>query len=444
MNVLIVDDNANNRMILRLLLEDFEEDNSTVTFDIEEAGDGVEAVNKCSSKNFDLVFMDIIMPNMDGVEATRVIRETNSKIMIIGLSAVDDVDRRKKILNSGAEDYISKPVNSDIFNSRMSNYITILAVRSDKLSYSFMPRANLFSSKIYSRKTVFALNSEDSLSEFWEFFLLNAKLKYDYLNDVVRTIFSIAESLLRLSVDSEVYVEESDEIQYFTITKVDKLQEKQVENILNRNSLKCEYKVDDGKISFKLNKIYSFCDIQDTESENMNPKDEVIASDLNSKVQDLSYESKELTVFDYIDKDDLTDLEEYTSKLNSLMLMVGSGDISIEEVNEIYSYLESIGSVLSSYSDLYDVSQAIAILSSDMAGHTEEFIKNSALLGPMCKAFSQDLSTWIEKSFYSGAPSIDFMNDTIIVNCETISSMIKMNEQVDESAVEDLDDIFDF
>jgi len=469
MNILIVDDNANNRMILRLLLEDFEEDSPIAAFYIEEASDGVEAVNKCSSKSFDLIFMDIMMPNMDGIEATKVIRETNSKVMIIGLSAVNDVDRQKKILNSGAEDYISKPVNSDIFISRISNYITILAARNDKVSYSFMSRANLFSSKIYSRKTVFSLNTEDALSEFWEFFLLNATLKYDYLNDVVRTIFSIAESLLRLSTNCEVYVEESDEVQYFTITKVDKLPQEQVNNILNKNPLKCEYKTQEGKISFKLQKIYSYCDVEDMGleniesqeeiiasdiestlqdssmgSENIESQEEIIASDIESKLQDSSYESKELRVFDYLDEDDLIDLEEYSSKLSSLMLVVGSEDVSLEEVNEIYSYLERLGSVLSSYSDLYDISKALSLLSADMANHIEEFMKNSAVLGPMCKAFSRDFSTWIEKSFHTGAPSIDFMNDTIVVNCQTISSMLKMDEQVDESAVEDLDDIFDF
>ena len=46
-------------------------------------------------------------------------------------------------------------------------------------------------------------------------------------------------------------------------------------------------------------------------------------------------------------------------------------------------------------------------------------------------------------SFESGAPSIVFMNDTIVVNCETISGMLKINE-ADNGEVEDLDDIFDF
>ena len=46
-------------------------------------------------------------------------------------------------------------------------------------------------------------------------------------------------------------------------------------------------------------------------------------------------------------------------------------------------------------------------------------------------------------SFYTGAPSVDFMNDTIVVNCQTIGNMLKINETPADN-LEDFDDIFDF
>ena len=81
-----------------------------------------------------------------------------------------------------------------------------------------------------------------------------------------------------------------------------------------------------------------------------------------------------------------------------------------------------------------------------MSQHTDKFIENSANLGLMCKAFSNDMSAWIRMSFHDGAPSADFMNDTIAVNCQTISSMLKMDEKNtnEDESVENLDDIFDF
>jgi len=452
MNILIVDDNLNNRMILKLLLEDFEEENKENKFLIEEAGDGLEAISKCEKGNFDIVLMDIMMPNMDGIEATKIIRQNHPNIMIIAVSAVDDTARQKLILSNGAEDYISKPVNSDIFISRISNYITLIKARNhvQLSSKSNRKNKNLFTDKIYSRYTNFMIYSEDTLSEFWEFFLLNADEKYDNLSDIVRTIFSIAETQLRLSITSNIYIEESEDLQYFTLTNIDKLPKKVVELILIKAKLACEYKTEDNKVSFELSKVCSINDIKLNDNSVSDVSEKIInkvelktvTTNLETPVVDIE-SSKEFHVFNYIDEDDLYDLEEYSGKLNSLMLVVGGGDVTEEEIEEIYTNLEKIGSVLATYSEVYIISKALTMLSHEMANNVETFIQNSEALGPMCKAFTSDMSSWIEMSFHTGAPSVDFMNDTIAVNCETISGMLKMNEE-DTGEVEDLDDIFDF
>ncbi|EDZ61207.1 signal transduction response regulator [Sulfurimonas gotlandica GD1] len=438
MKILIVDDNVNNRMILKLLLEDYGEDHNT-KFIIDEASDGLEAVQKSKDNAFDIILMDIMMPNMDGIEATKIIRETNLSVMIIAVSAVDDSDRKKEILNIGAEDYISKPVNADIFTSRIESYITLIEARGhEKINTRTM---NIFTNEIYSRHTNFIIKSEDSLSEFWEFFLLSATKKNESLSDVVRTIFSIAELQVKLSIESGIYIEESDKYQYFTLTRIDKLPKNLAELILKKNKLECKYKIDNTKISFELSKVYEKDEIELHKKPAVTPVvienvDDLIASPVE-------YVSQELVVFDYIDGDDLYDLEEYSTKLASLMLVVGSGDITEDEVVAIYGYLEKLGSILSTYGEVYVISKALTALAYDMSEHSKEFIENSSDLGAMCKAFSNDMSTWIQMSFHRGAPSADFMNDTIVVNCETISGMLKMNDNTNES-LDDLDDIFDF
>jgi hypothetical protein len=155
----------------------------------------------------------------------------------------------------------------------------------------------------------------------------------------------------------------------------------------------------------------------------------------------LFYVSHELKVFDYISQEDLSELKEFTGKLNSLMLLVGRGDVEEEDVLDIHEYLHKIASILSTYNEVYAVSKALSLLSEDLSTNVAEFIANSESLGGMCDAFSKDISKWIEMSFYTGAPSVDFMNDTIIVNCQTISSMLRTDEQANE---EEFDDIFDF
>ncbi len=439
MNILIVDDNKNNRMILRLLLEDYMDENDGVEFFLDEAEDGQIAVDKCRNNDFDIVLMDIMMPNMDGIEATKIIRQENKKIMIIAVSAVDDSKRKKLILSNGAEDYISKPVNSDIFVSRIVNYLKLIEVRKNKQIAS-PHTANLFTSKVFSRHVRFMINSEDSLSEFWEYFLLSEQAKCDDLSDVIRTVFAIADIQIRLNIDSDIYVEDSEDKKYFTLTKVDKIPSKIINLILKKDNFGGKYKILDGRISFELNLI--FTDNKDTVD--TVTKEEIVEiqtqEEISSPLQIIS--STELKTFDYIDSDDLYDLEEYASKLNSIMLLVG-GDITQEEVVEIYTYLDKLGSILSTYSEVYSISKALSELAVDMSSNMQEFMDNSEALSPMCKAFSTDMSNWIEQSFHSGAPSVDFMNDTIVVNCQTIGSMLKMDgTPIGED--DDFDDIFDF
>ncbi|MBC8236627.1 MAG: response regulator [Helicobacteraceae bacterium] len=442
MNILIVDDNKNNRMILRLLLEDYMDEHENVSFVLDEAEDGQVAVEKCQDKNFDIVLMDIMMPNMDGIEATKIIRAQHPKILIVAVSAVDDGERQRLILNNGAEDYIAKPVNADIFVSRMSNYISLSESRNHKKMVK--NHINLFSNKIYSRHTNFIIDSEDSLAEFWEFFLLNARKKSDYLADVVRSIFTIVEKQLQLSnYENYLYIEESDEKQYFTLLNISVLPLKIIQLILIKNSVKEGYKIEGSKLSFELLKVEQseeddfqiIRDVKTNQVESLRNEEPIISPKINIT------SSATLQVFDYMESEDLLDLEEYAGKLNSIMLIVGGGGVTEDEVIDLYTYLDKIGSVLATYSEVYPISKALTELSVDMSSHIQEFIDNSQALGPMCKAFSNDMTSWIKKSFHSGAPSADFMNDTIVVNCQTIASMLKMTEI---PADDDFDDIFDF
>ena len=449
MNLLIVDDNKNNRMILRLLLEDYMEENEGVDFTMDEAVDGLEAVRMCDEKEYGLVFMDIMMPNMDGIEATKLIRQKHKKLLIIAVSAVDDLDRQKQILSNGAEDYISKPINSDIFYTRISNYVSLLHSRLAEKSAKKTNEdgVNLFTKNIYSRYTNFILNSEDALSELWEHYLLDGEEKCEGLSDVIRTVFSAAEIQLKLDVKSNLIVEDSEEYRYFTITEIDKIPQAIIPLLLKKNEVKCEYKNDEGKLSFKLSrKIENFDGVEPsivTSVANSVP-DEVVQPTIVPEVQApsaLELTSSALSVYDYIEDEDMADLEEYSNRLSSLMLLVGGGDVSEDEVIEIYTYIEKIGSILSTYSEVYPISKALNVLAGDMSIYTAEFLENSEALGPMCAAFSKDLRNWIEQSFYTGAPSADFMNDTIVVNCNTISSMLKIDE-ASADGDDDFDDMF--
>ncbi|MCL2518860.1 MAG: response regulator transcription factor [Oscillospiraceae bacterium] len=100
-NILIVDDEQKIRELIRKYAE---YEGHTVY----EAADGREAVAKCRDNNYDIIIMDIMMPELDGFSACREIRKTSSTPIIM-LSARGEVYDRINGLESGVDDYVVKP-----------------------------------------------------------------------------------------------------------------------------------------------------------------------------------------------------------------------------------------------------------------------------------------------------------------------------------------------
>jgi signal transduction histidine kinase/ActR/RegA family two-component response regulator len=105
LQVLVVEDNSLNRMAA---LKSLEKMGCSVTL----AGDGLEAIGLVKQKHFDLVFMDLHMPQLDGIGATRLIRQeaSDDSPYIIAMTADMTQGVREECLDAGMNDYISKPV----------------------------------------------------------------------------------------------------------------------------------------------------------------------------------------------------------------------------------------------------------------------------------------------------------------------------------------------
>ena len=102
--ILIVDDEQKIREVIR----EYSEFNG---YEVEEAADGMEAVSLCRLNDYDLIIMDIMMPNMDGLRTTMKIRQEKN-IPIILISAKSEDTDKILGLNMGADDYITKPFNT--------------------------------------------------------------------------------------------------------------------------------------------------------------------------------------------------------------------------------------------------------------------------------------------------------------------------------------------
>ena len=88
------------------------------------AKNGDEAVKVCEDNaDLDLVLMDIKMPDLNGLDATRLIRKFNPAIPIIAQTAYALVGEKNKCLSAGCNDYISKPINRESLLKMVTSYI---------------------------------------------------------------------------------------------------------------------------------------------------------------------------------------------------------------------------------------------------------------------------------------------------------------------------------
>ncbi|MES2801109.1 MAG: response regulator [Bdellovibrionota bacterium] len=104
--LLIVDDSADNRELMTHLL-------SSLGMETQTAENGRQAIEKALSQDFDVILMDIQMPEMDGFEAAKILREKNCHSRIIAVTAHAMKGDRETCLKNGFDDYLSKPLTKE-------------------------------------------------------------------------------------------------------------------------------------------------------------------------------------------------------------------------------------------------------------------------------------------------------------------------------------------
>jgi len=181
--VLIVDDVESNLYVAKCLLQPYK-------LSIDTADNGMEAIEKVKNgKAYDVIFMDQMMPNMDGVEVVKNMRESGYTAPIIALTANAIVGQAEILLNSGFDDFISKPI--DI---RQMNYVLNKFIR-DKQSPEVIAEARRLHniSKVGVHEIDFKANPDLLVA-----FVRDAKKKFPIMDSISKNIDNATDEDLRL------------------------------------------------------------------------------------------------------------------------------------------------------------------------------------------------------------------------------------------------------
>jgi two-component system, cell cycle response regulator DivK len=118
-NILIAEDVESNFLYLKAVLSKL---NATVFW----AKNGVEAIDLCTADNaIDLVLMDLQMPEMNGYEATQILKKKFPGLPIVAQTAFAMSDDREKAIDAGCDDYLAKPIKSKDLLGVVGKYIKI-------------------------------------------------------------------------------------------------------------------------------------------------------------------------------------------------------------------------------------------------------------------------------------------------------------------------------
>ncbi|MFN8673995.1 MAG: response regulator [Candidatus Sericytochromatia bacterium] len=119
LNILVAEDNQINQKVIITLIK-------KLGLKVDIAINGLDVLKKIKEKSYDIIFMDVQMPEMNGIEATIELRKINKEIPIVALTANAMSEDKELCINSGMNDYLSKPVKLEELDNILKKYFSII------------------------------------------------------------------------------------------------------------------------------------------------------------------------------------------------------------------------------------------------------------------------------------------------------------------------------
>ncbi|MDP3021630.1 MAG: response regulator [Sulfuricurvum sp.] len=423
--ILIVDDQSLNQTILEAYINQYCEQHDK-TMHIKTANNGVEALVLCQDEKFDLIFMDILMPHMNGIEATKHISQIQPDAIIVIVSTQGDEENQIQALRNGAKDYFIKPIQPDVFKRRLDLYLNIMS--NSHGSVSTKQSINPFTNAIFCYKTTYLLENEEDLAQLWESMLVTIKdsVRTNFLSDLIRFIYQLSSAMLSKKVQPQIIMEENDAFYFFSILNTKILPAQKITQLIEKSLENAVYKFESNLLSFQVAKELRV------------PKPEVIRevkseTTVTQKPKEQVVYKKEIEIlqkFNFMESEDLTSLELKLNELATQFMWMGSNELNVDDVDQIVNAFERTSSILMLYSQTQTLGMAIRDLTTIIQQDEKVFIEMAPQMSALCKSFNNDLIIWLKSVFYDGAPSVNYMDASIISNIQMVQSFLSPPEDV--------------
>jgi len=257
MKILIVDDAKETRESLHNIIKV----KINATYEIAEAQDGLEALGLVDSFKPDIVLTDILMPKMDGIRFTSLIKSQaqTKHIFVAAITGLSGEEQVQKIYASGVDFYIAKPFQLDDIVARLKVITSLITHKSSIPDAKPSVVYNVFKDeKIKHYYTTFSISQEDDIFLIFDYFSKqNVKYNSIILKDFMVTLVKTYRKMLIENKDFDLIIEESDRFIYVTVR--DESFIKAIEKLVDKHNNLLEYSRNQNAFSFRID-IVSFID----------------------------------------------------------------------------------------------------------------------------------------------------------------------------------------
>lgn len=438
-NILIVDDIEDNRLVLKTICKKFKD------VSIFEAGNGLEAVEIVENGAIDIVLMDVMMPFMDGFEASKIIKSMQNPPYILIVTAVADKETETKFTKLGIDGYVRKPIERESFRARVEGLKNACLIKKG-LNAGMATKKPLSKQAVTCRnfKTYFLIeNEEDAMNlGLWitEYRTrVNADITFDFEDSLAAT-YKICEAATSKSESVTVVIEEDFENMYLTF--------------IPSNSIDCSYvaeKLNDSatqNVLFESTIVYLTINLS---SETKNKIEEQTAAPqiIKEAPKQKSSESamaglqkkggkEKVSAFEFISEfgespiiDEIYDLSEIEGRWKACLVELSRQTTKANLNLLVDSAIDEYARVINKISEFSSLGYAITSLCGFLKQTDEKRLDEIALkLYTLLEATLNNLMDWRHTIFIAkNTKDIHFLDNSIIALCIQIDALAGENKQ---------------